>query len=180
MKEWRKEACWYVRTQSFFQVFQITTALTLTVFLADYYNVPSKVLVLLPEPVLLVAAAGASLMLLCWIASLHAADLLKIPTFHWADMAAYVLLISVTIWFLLQVWLDTFCAYKLAAFIVCVELSVGMICCRISFRCRQLEKQTSGLWICEICTKIPLKPCLENQYWFRKKMLTMTCWSVTA
>ena len=95
MKEWRKEACRYVndlfRTQSFLGVCQITIALTLAVFLADYYNVPSKVLALVPEPVLLVAAAGAGLMLLCWIASLHATDLLKIPTFHWVDMAAYVL-----------------------------------------------------------------------------------------
>lgn len=95
MKEWRKEACRYVndlfRTQSFFRVCQITTALTLAAFLVDYYNVPSKVLALLPEPVLLVAVAGAGLMLLCWIASIHVADLLKIPTFHWVDMAAYVL-----------------------------------------------------------------------------------------
>ena len=95
MKEWRKEACRYVndlfRTQSFFRVCQITIALTLAVFLADYYNVPSKVLALVPEPVLLVAAAGVGFMLLRWIASLHAADLLKIPTFHWVDMAAYVL-----------------------------------------------------------------------------------------
>lgn len=149
MKEWRKEACRYVndlfRTQSFLGVCQITIVLTLAVFLADYYNVPSKVLALLPEPVLLVVAAGVGLMLLCWIASLHVADLLKIPTFHWVDMVAYVSLISVTIWFLLQVWLDTFCAYKLAAFIACVEFSVGIICYRIFLRCGRLEKQSSCL-----------------------------------
>lgn len=160
MKEWRKEACRYVndlfRTQSFLGVCQITIALTLAVFLTDYYNVPSKVLALVPEPVLLVAAAGAGLMLLCWIASLHATDLLKIPTFHWADMAAYVLLISVTIWFLLQVWLDTFCAYKLAVFIVCVELSVGMICYRILFRCGRLKKRSSGL--------VDLRDLYENTF----------------
>lgn len=145
MKEWIKEACRHMndffRTQSFFQICQMTVA----AFLVDYYNVPSKVLTILPEPVLLVAAVGAGLMLLCWIASLHVADLLKIPTFHWVDMVAYVSLISVTIWFLLQVWLDTFCAYKLAAFIACVEFSVGIICYRIFLRCGRLEKQSSCL-----------------------------------
>lgn len=160
MKEWRKEACRYVndlfRTQSFLGVCQITIALTLAVFLADYYNVPSKVLALVPEPVLLVAAAGASLMLLCWIASLHAADLLKIPTFHWADMAAYVLLISVTVWFLLQAWLGVFCVYKFVIFLACAGLCMGVICCRISFRCRQLEKQTSGL--------VDLRDLYENTF----------------
>lgn len=119
MKEWIKEACRHMndffRTQSFFQICQMTIAMTVAAFLVDYYNVPSKVLTILPEPVLLVAAVGAGLMLLCWIASLHVADLLKIPTFHWVDMVAYVSLISVTIWFLLQVWLDTFCAFLKSA-----------------------------------------------------------------
>ena len=149
MKEWIKEACRHMndffRTQSFFQICQMTIAMTVAAFLVDYYNVLSKVLTILPEPVLLVAAVGAGLMLLCWIASLHVADLLKIPTFHWVDMVAYVSLISVTIWFLLQVWLDTFCAYKLAAFIACVEFSVGIICYRIFLRDGRLEKQSSCL-----------------------------------
>ena len=129
MKEWRKEACRYVndlfRTQSFFRVCQITIALTLAVFLADYYNVPSKVLALVPEPVLLVAAAGAGLMLLCWIASLHATDLLKIPTFHLIDTAAFVSLPTATVWFLLQAWLGAFCVYKFVVFLACAGLCMG-------------------------------------------------------
>lgn len=149
MKEWRKEACRYVndlfRTQSFFRVCQITIALTLAAFLADYYNVPSKVLTLLPKPVLLVAAAGAGLMVSCWIAGLHAADLLKIPTFHLVDVAAFVLLISVTIWFLLQAPLGAFRIYKFILFLVCAGACIGMICCRISFRCGRLKKRSSGL-----------------------------------
>lgn len=160
MKEWRKEACRYVndlfRTQSFFRVCQITTALTLAAFLVDYYNVPSKVLALLPEPVLLVAVAGAGLMLLCWTASLHAADLLKIPTFHLIDAAAFVSLPTVTVWFLLQAWLGAFCVYKFVIFLACAGLCMGVICCRISFRCRQLEKQTSGL--------VDLRDLYENTF----------------
>lgn len=160
MKEWRKEACRYVndlfRTQSFLGVCQITIALTLAVFLADYYNVPSKVLALVPEPVLLVAAAGAGLMLLCWIASLHATDLLKVPTFHLIDAAAFVSLPTVTVWFLLQAWLGVFCVYKFVIFLACAGLCMGVICCRISFRCRQLEKQTGGL--------VDLRDLYENTF----------------
>ncbi len=160
MKKWRKEACRYVndlfRTQSFFRVCQITIALTLVVFLADYYNVPSKVLALVPEPVLLVAVAGAGLMLLCWTASLHAADLLKIPTFHLIDTAAFVSLPTATVWFLLQAWLGAFCIYKVVIFLACAGLCMGVICCRISFRCRQLEKQTSGL--------VDLRDLYENTF----------------
>lgn len=160
MKKWRKEACRYVndlfRTQSFLGVCQITIALTLAVFLADYYNVPSKVLALVPEPVLLVAAAGAGLMLLCWIASLHATDLLKVPTFHLIDAAAFVSLPTVTVWFLLQAWLGVFCVYKFVIFLACAGLCMSVICCRISFRCRQLEKQTSGL--------VDLRDLYENTF----------------
>ena len=160
MKEWRKEACRYVndlfRTQSFLGVCQITIALTLAVFLTDYYSVPSKVLALVPEPVLLVAAAGAGLMLLCWIASLHATDLLKVPTFHLIDAAAFVFLPTVTVWFLLQAWLGVFCVYKFVIFLACAGLCMGVICCRISFRCRQLEKQTSGL--------VDLRDLYENTF----------------
>ena len=160
MKEWRKEACRYVndlfRTQSFFRVCQITIALTLAAFLVDYYNVPSKVLALLPKPVLLVAAAGAGLMVSCWIAGLHAADLLKIPTFHLVDVAAFVLLISVTIWFLLQAQLGTFCIYKFILFLVCAGACIVMICCRISFRCGRLEKRSSGL--------VDLRDLYENTF----------------
>ena len=175
MKRWRDEAVRYFGdlfcVQPFSQTCQIMIAVTVAAFLLDYYDIPSKVMLALPRPVLIVILLGLGIAVLSWIIGLHILDLAKISTFNAMDTGAFVFLTAIPAWFVLQTLLCSFYLYKFIICILSITVCMGTILYRICMRCEQSvesEKRTSNLLdlkeVCENTFKsVPGKPVLVEE-----------------
>ncbi|MGM9602899.1 MAG: P-loop NTPase fold protein [Faecousia sp.] len=159
MKKWRDEAvryfCDLFCVQPFSQTCQIMVVVTVAAFLLDYYDIPSKLMMVLPRPVLIVISLGLGIAVLSWIIGIHILDLAKISTFNAMDTGAFVFLTAIPAWFVLQTLLCSFHLYKYIICILCITMCIGTILYRICIRCEQRlesEKRTSNLFdLKEIC-----------------------------
>ena len=141
MHKWKEEFGKYLEdlfsTQPFSMTIQIMITVSISVFLLDYYDIPSIALKALPQPVLLVIAVGLVLLILSWIIGTHIFDLAKMCAFNTIDISMFILLIVVPVWFLLQTWMVSFKAYKFIICISCTVLCLGVFLYRIRVRCNQ-------------------------------------------
>ena len=103
--------------QPFSQTCQIMIAVTVAAFLLDYYDIPSKVVLALPRPVLIVILLGLGIAVLSWIIGLHILDLAKISTFNAMDTGAFVFLTAIPAWFVLQTLLCSFYLVSMKKFV---------------------------------------------------------------